>query len=178
LTITGAAAKALERSQQAGAAADARRPAAALESEPMTPPRVATWLLETALPPAMGEAIAGDLYEEFCDYAVPCRGVFFARWWYRWQVARSLAPLFFRSWQRASVRRGSAAVIAAGLIPVLPATLLLTLRTFVLQQVPLKTTAELSLVFATSLAFLVALSALIGLVIAVRLLSDDQPRSR
>ena len=145
----------------------------------MTPPRVASWLLETALPQSLAEAIAGDLYEEFCDYAVPRRGVFLARWWYRWQVARSLAPLFFRSWQRASIRRGSAAVIAAGLIPVLPATLLLMLRTFVLQQVPLKTTAELSMVFAIVLGALVALSALIGLALALRLLSDDSlPRSR
>lgn len=145
----------------------------------MTPPRVASWLLEAALPRSMSEAIAGDLYEEFCEYAVPRRGVFLARWWYRWQVARSLAPLFFRSWQRASIRRGSAAVIAAGLIPVLPATLLLMLRTFVLQQVPLKTTAELSMVFAIVLGALVALSALIGVALALRLLSDDSPpRSR
>jgi hypothetical protein len=139
----------------------------------MTPPRVASWLIETALPRTMGEAIAGDLHEEFCEHAVPRRGLFLARWWYRWQVARSLAPLFFRSWQRASIRRGSAAVLAAGLIPVLPATLLLMLRTFVLQQVPLKTTAELSLAFALVLAILVVLSVLLGLALAVRLLADD-----
>lgn len=139
----------------------------------MTPPRLASWLLEMALPPSMSEAIAGDLYEEFCDYAVPRRGLFLARCWYRWQVARSLAPLFFRSWQRASIRHGSAAVIAAGLIPVLPATLLLMLRTFVLQQVPLKTTAEPSLPFVLVLATLVVISALLGFALAVRLLADE-----
>ena len=45
----------------------------------MTPPRVASWLLEAALPQSMGEAIAGDLHEEFCEYTVPRRGVFLAR---------------------------------------------------------------------------------------------------
>ena len=145
----------------------------------MTPPRVASWLLETALPQSMAEAIAGDLYEEFCEYAVPRRGVFLARWWYRWQVARSLAPLFFRSWQRASVPRASTAIVGGAVIAVVPATMLLMLRTFVLQQVPLKTTAELSMVFAIVLGALVALSALIGLALALRLLSDDSlPRSR
>ena len=139
----------------------------------MTPPRVASWLIETALPHSMGEAIAGDLYEEFCDYIVPRRGVFLARWWYRWQVARSLAPLFFRSWQRASIRRGSAAVIAAGSMAVLPATLLLMLRTFVLQQVPLKTTSDLSLAFTVLLSILVAASMLLGFALAVRFLADD-----
>ena len=70
-------------------------------------------------------------------------------------------------------------MIAAGLIPVLPATLLLMLRTFVLQQVPLKTTAEPSLIFAIALGVLVAFSAGIGLTLAIRLLSDDPPqRSR
>lgn len=142
----------------------------------MTPPRVASWLLEAALPPTMGEAIAGDLCEEFRDYAVPRRGIFFARWWYRWQVARSLAPLFFRSWQRASMRRGSAAVAAAGLITVLPASLLLMVRTFVLQQVPLKTTADLSIAFTVALALLVAASTLLAVVLAVRVLADDARR--
>jgi len=137
----------------------------------MTPPRVASWLLEAALPQSMGEAIAGDLHEEFCEYTVPRRGVFLARWWYRWQVARSLAPLFFRSWQRASVRRGSFAVIAAGLIPVLPATLLLMLRTFVLQQVPLKTTRELGLEFGILLGGVVIAAAVAGVGAAARIMA-------
>jgi hypothetical protein len=139
----------------------------------MTPPRVASWLLAATLPRSMAEPIAGDLYEEFFEEIVPRRGVMRAQWWYRWQVARSLAPLFFRSWQRASTRRGSAAVIAAGLMPVLPATLLLMLRSFVLQQVPLKTTAELSVAFALAIALVVGVSLLLGIAFAVRILADD-----
>ena len=71
--------------------------------------------------------------------------------WYCWQVARSLAPLFFRSWERASVTRASTAIVAAAVAATVPATALLTLRSFALSQVPLKTTAELSAVFAVTL---------------------------
>ena len=138
----------------------------------MTPPRMASWLLEASLPTRDGEALAGDLHEEFCVYVVPARGLFRARWWYRWQVARSLAPLFFRSWQRASMVRASMAVFGAGLIAVVPATLLLMLRTFVLQQVPLKTTPELSVAFATVLLVVIVVAAACGVAVAVRLLAS------
>ena len=53
-------------------------------------------------------------------------------------------------------------MIAAGLIPVLPATLLLMLRTFVLQQVPLKTTRELGLEFGILLGGVVIAAAMAG----------------
>jgi hypothetical protein len=136
----------------------------------MTPPRVACWLIEATLPTATGDAIAGDLCEEFAAHVVPARGERAARWWFRWQVARSLAPLFFRSWQRASVVRASAAVIVAGACSTVPAVLLLSLRSFVLQQVPLKTTAELSAPFAGLLTLLVAGSVACGALAAVRIL--------
>jgi hypothetical protein len=137
----------------------------------MTPPRLASWLLEASLPSIDGEALAGDLHEEFCAYVVPARGLCRARWWYRWQVARSLAPLFLRSWQRASVVRASVAVLGAGLIAVVPATLLLMLRTFVLQQVPLKTTPELSIAFAAVLLVVAGGAAGGGVAVAIRMLS-------
>ena len=136
----------------------------------MTPPRVACWLLEAALPDGIGDAIAGDLCEEFMEHVVPARGERAARWWFRWQVARSLAPLFFRSWQRASVLRASAAIVFAGGTVSLPAVLLLSLRRFVLQQVPLKTTAEMSLAFAGVLTLLVAATIVGGALAAVRLM--------
>jgi hypothetical protein len=138
----------------------------------MTPPRLASWLLEASLPSIDGEALAGDLHEEFCTYIVPARGPFLARWWYRWQVARSLAPLFFRSWQRASIRHGSAAVIAAGLVSVVPATLLLMLRSFVLQQVPLKTTGEFGVGFGILLAGVIIVTAVAGVAAAARIMVD------
>jgi hypothetical protein len=135
----------------------------------MNPPALAVWLLEAALPPADGEAIAGDLHEEFREHVLPARGPWLARWWYRWQVARSLAPLFLRSWQRATIARASAAVVAAGVIATLPATLLLLLRSFVLQQVPLKTTAEISPAFAAGLGAVMLLTAAAALGTAITL---------
>jgi hypothetical protein len=137
----------------------------------MIPPRVSSWLLEAALPSLDGEALAGDLHEEFCTHVVPARGLRRARWWYRWQVARSLAPLFFRSWQRASVLRASTAIVGAGLIATIPAVLLLMLRSFVLQQVPLKTTSELSLAFAVLLGGVGIVTAVAGMAAAVRIVT-------
>ena len=136
----------------------------------MTPPRVACWLLEAALPDT-GEAIAGDLCEEYREHVVPARGEALARWWFRWQVARSLAPLFFRSWQRASVLDASAAMVGGGIAAAVPATLLLMLRTFVLQQVPLKTTTEMSMAFVIVLTIVVVVTTVIGVLGAVRALA-------
>jgi hypothetical protein len=77
------------------------------------PPRFATWLLETALPPGEADAVSGDLCEEFTLFVVPRRGMRAAYWWYCWQVARSLGPIVLRSWQRATVARSSAALVSA-----------------------------------------------------------------
>jgi hypothetical protein len=137
----------------------------------MTPPRIASWLLEASLPSLDGEAIAGDLHEEFATHIVPARGVFRARWWYRRQVARSLAPLYFRSWQRASIFRASVAIVCAGFTAVVPATLIVMVRTFVLQQVPLKTTAELSFAFAMLLVAVATVAAVFSVAVAVRVLA-------
>jgi hypothetical protein len=138
-----------------------------------TPPRVAAWLLEHVLAVSERDAIVGDLSEEFSRYILPTRGTWRARWWYRWQVARSLAPLFFRSWERASLRRASTAVILAAAIAVGPASALVMLRTFVLQQVPLKTTAELSVAFRMVLAAVVLIAGGLGVSFAIRLLTTD-----
>lgn len=139
-----------------------------------TPPRFASWLLQAALPCRDGEAIAGDLHEEFHVHIVPARGVRAARWWYRWQVARSLAPLFFRSWQRAAVRRASLAMVSAAIVATIPASALLSLRAFVLSQVPLKASSELSLAFGVVLLAVVTITALAGFALGVRLLRDGR----
>lgn len=136
----------------------------------IAPPRVAQWLLAASLAPPDREAVVGDLFEEFSTFVVPTRGVVTARWWYRWQVARSLAPLFFRSWERASVLRGSTAVAGAAAAATIPATLLVTLRTFVLQQVPLKTTSELSVLFGVVLLATAAFGGVLGVICALHIL--------
>jgi hypothetical protein len=115
------------------------------------PPPLARLLLEATLAASDRDVVMGDLCEEFRVYVVPSRGVIFARWWYRWQAIRSLYPLFVRSWERASLQRASAALMGAALVATVPASLLIVLRTFVLQQVPLKTTAEPSLAFTLTL---------------------------
>ncbi len=142
----------------------------------MTPPRLAAWLLEATLAASDRDAVAGDLWEEFNTHVVPRRGVVTARWWYRWQVARSLAPLFFRSWEKASLARAAGALIAAAASTV-PATALILLRSFVLQQVPLKATAEPSLAFIVTLAVVVVCAGIAGVAAAGRILGA-QPRHR
>lgn len=122
--------------------------------------RFASWLLAATLLPD-ADAIAGDLMEE-----MPTR----SRAWFVWQVARSLAPLFFRSWQRASVTRASAAMVAAAAAATMPAAALLSLRSFALSQVPLKTTSEASPLFLVLLLVVLAVSALTGFAIGSRLL--------
>ena len=141
------------------------------------PPRLCAWLLEAALAAPERDAVAGDLCEEFNVHVLPRRGVVMARWWYRWQVARSLAPLFVRSFERASDARASAALVGAALVMTVPASALILLRTFVLQQVPLKTTAEPSMAFAAALAAVVVLTGVCGLAAAVRVMRA-QPRDR
>ncbi len=141
------------------------------------PPRLSAWLLDATLAACDRDAVAGDLWEEFNVHVLPRRGVVMARWWYRWQVARSLAPLFVRSFERASVARASAAVAFAALASTAPASALILLRTFVLQQVPLKTTAEPSLAFAVALAAVVVLTSVCGLAAAIRVMRA-QPRDR
>ena len=137
------------------------------------PPRVSAWLLEHALAASERDAVTGDLCEEFNVDVVSQRGVRIARWWYRRQVARSLTPLLLRSWERATVQRGSAAVICAALVATLPASLLVMLRTFVLQQVPLKTTADFSTSFALALLVLVLASGAVGFAAAVQILNAE-----
>jgi hypothetical protein len=143
----------------------------------MPPPRLSAWLLEAALGPSDRAAVAGDLWEEFTMHVVPRRGLFLARWWYRWQVARSLAPLFLRSWEKASLARASAALMGVAVAGTFPATALVLLRAFVLQQVPLKATAEPSLAFVMGLAAVVVVASVSGVAAAVRVLRAE-PRDR
>jgi hypothetical protein len=104
---------------------------------------------------------------------VPAHGTVRARWWYRGQVARSIMPLLFRAWQRASLTRASTAVVVAATLASVPATLLMMVRTFVLQQVPLKTTSELSAAFAAALLSLVLFAGVLGIGAAIQLLNAD-----
>jgi hypothetical protein len=134
------------------------------------PPRLAEWLLASSLTASERDAVVGDLSEEFSTLIVRQRGELRARWWYRWQVARSLAPLFFRSWERASLTRASIAIASAAVAATVPGVLLIMLRSFVLQQVPLKTTAELSPAFGLALLIVGATSGVLGLACAVRVL--------
>jgi hypothetical protein len=138
-----------------------------------SPPRVAERLLIASLAASECDAVVGDLREEFITFVVPIRGPRAARWWYRGQVVRSLLPLWIRAWQRASVARASVACAVAGVCSALPATLLLTLRAFLLQQVPLKTTAEVSIAFAAALLAVVIVGIGTGLSIAIQLLNRD-----
>ena len=140
----------------------------------IAPPRIAAWLLERTLAASDRDAVAGDLCEEFNVYIVPERGALVGRWWYRWQVARSLAPLVFRSWERASLQRAAAAAVSAAAVATVPAALLTMLRTFVLQQVPLKTTAELSVAFGLALLMLVLVTAAAGFAAAIHLLNTER----
>ena len=137
------------------------------------PPRLSAWLLDAALAAADRDAVTGDLWEEFTVHVVPRRGVLLARWWYRWQVARSLAPLVFRSWEKASLARASAALIGGAGLATVPAGALIVLRTFVLQQVPLKTTPEPSLAFGVALGIVVVLAGICGVAAAVRVLRAE-----
>lgn len=139
----------------------------------IAPPRIAAWLLQSTLAASERDAVIGDLCEEFVSYVVPAQGAMRARWWYRWQVARSLAPLFLRSWERASLQRASTAIVGGAVMATLPGSVLLMLRTFVLQQVPLKTTSELSLAFAATLAVVVLGAGALGVTTAIRLLNSD-----
>jgi hypothetical protein len=137
------------------------------------PPRLSAWLLDATLAAADRDAVTGDLWEEYTVHVVPQRGVLLARWWYRWQVARSLAPLFFRSWEEASVARASAALVGGASLATVPAGALIVLRTFVLLQVPLKTTAEPSLAFSAALAAVVMLASMCGVAAAIRVLRAE-----
>jgi hypothetical protein len=128
------------------------------------PPRIASWLLAATLLPD-AEAIAGDLFEEMRHRS---------RAWYTWQVARSLAPLFFRSWQRASVIRASVAMLVGGAAAMFPAVVLLSLRSFALSQVPLKTTSDLSPLFVAVLLIVLAVSSLLAFALGIRLLNTGR----
>lgn len=143
----------------------------------IAPPRLSAWLLHATLTASERDAVTGDLWEEFNLHVVPRRGILRARWWYRWQVARSLASLFFRSWERASMTRAAAALVGAAVLGTVPPSALILLRTFVLQQVPLKTTAEPSLAFGVALSAVVVMAGVCGVAAAVRVLTAE-PRDR
>jgi hypothetical protein len=142
-----------------------------------TPPPFAAWLLAAALPSRDRDFVLGDLAEEFATVIAPHHGRRRANWWYRRQVACSLAPLVCRAWERASLARASTAIAGAAVTASLPASMLILMRSFVLQQVPLKTTAEPSVSFLVLLAALVLVAAGAGVAAAIRIL-DTGARQR
>ena len=59
-------------------------------------------LLYFLLPRSDREVIAGDLEEDFRTNILPKFGPRFARWWYRWQVARTIFAIVFGLVERAA----------------------------------------------------------------------------
>ena len=137
------------------------------------PPRLATWLLERTLAAPERDVLLGDLWEEFTDHVLPAHGRTRASIWYFRQAVRALGPLFVRTWERASVGNATTAVLGAGLLATGPAVALLALRSFVLQQVPLKTTADMSVEFAVVLAAVTLVSSVCGVLAAIDVLNTD-----
>jgi hypothetical protein len=71
-----------------------------------------------------------------------------------------------------SAARATAAVVSAATASIAPAVALVLIRTFVLQQVPLKTTEEPTAAFLLLLVATLIAGALIGLTAAARVLRD------
>lgn len=65
------------------------------------PPSLARWIVRHAAGPLHGDALVGDLDEEFYEYALRERSPFGARMWYRSQVLKSLAPSLHQRIRRA-----------------------------------------------------------------------------
>lgn len=83
----------------------------ASDSSTLSPPRLASWLLERCLPGPAGTALLGDLEEEFRTVAVPLRGVAKAQRWYWTQILRSLWPALTFHVHSGSAGRLVAAVV-------------------------------------------------------------------
>jgi hypothetical protein len=64
-----------------------------LQTDFVSPPRIATWLVNLFSPAEQAEAILGDLLEEYSQLASKA-GVAFARTWYWRQTAKTIAHLF------------------------------------------------------------------------------------
>jgi len=58
------------------------------------PPRFFLWILEVFRPLGEGFSLVGDLNEEYIN-KVKTEGRSHARWWYRWETARSIPELCF-----------------------------------------------------------------------------------
>ncbi len=111
-----------------------------------SPPRLASWALALLLPHADRDLVLGDLWEESHRHVVPAHGARRARWWYWRQVVTSIIPLVSRSWEAANAGRVTVASLVM-LLSIAPSCVLITVRGFALSQVPLKTTAEPSVLF-------------------------------
>ncbi|MBA3272066.1 MAG: hypothetical protein H0T71_16300 [Acidobacteria bacterium] len=122
--------------------------------------------------PSEADTVSGDLCEEFTLFVVPRRGIRAAYCWYCWQVARSIGPILLRSWQRATLTRASGALVSAAVAATVPGSVVVLLRTFTLQQVPLKTTTDTTVLFVATLAAVVVTSAGLGIAAALRVLNS------
>jgi hypothetical protein len=145
-----------------------------MEPEPMIHLyRLAEHLLSACLPAAEREYLLGDLAEEYNTVVVPARGPRAARWWFIGQILRSMPPLCYRAWERATLGRACGAVVCGGVIATVPPVLLTMLRAFVLQQVPLKSASDVSITFAAALFTTAALSVTLATAVAASLLNTS-----
>lgn len=84
-----------------------------MKSQPQfpQPPRAATWLVKLFISGEDGEAIAGDLHEEFSQLALKSGVAVACRWYWR-QSLRTVAHLFANGFR--SAPRSTAATVIAG----------------------------------------------------------------
>ena len=71
------------------------------------PPPIARWILRQLAGSTHGDAMVGDLDEEFHEHVVGERSLFAARMWYRAQVIKSLSPTLLQRARRAGKNRQS-----------------------------------------------------------------------
>ena len=71
------------------------------------PPPIARWVLRQCAGSVHGDAMVGDLDEEFHDHVLGERSLFEARMWYRAQVIKSLGPTLLQRAHRAAENRHS-----------------------------------------------------------------------
>ena len=73
----------------------------------MSVPPIAGWILRQLAGSTHGDAMVGDLDEEFHEHVVGERSLFAARMWYRAQVIKSLGPTLLQRARRAGENRQS-----------------------------------------------------------------------
>lgn len=78
-----------------------------IEHTVSVPPPIARWILRQLAGSTHGDAMVGDLDEEFHEHVVGERSLFAVRMWYRAQVIKSLSPTLLKRARRAGKNRQS-----------------------------------------------------------------------